>query len=195
MGLRPGRARGLLLPLAAVLVALPLAVGYTWSNWVDMHVGYPPVPNGYSQIVNTFGQPCNSNAHLIPFTVRYADTGAYQTIYFHKKLGGLATAVIPFEGGTSTNLDNDIWGHLWHKGLLKYVKSGVGAYNCRYIAGTTKWSTHAWGIAIDISWNVEPNGDCTSNNNYTFAYVLKNHGWTWGADWCDPMHFQYATGY
>lgn len=28
----------------------------------------------------------------------------------------------------------------------------TGAYNCRKIAGTSVWSTHAWPISIDLDW-------------------------------------------
>jgi hypothetical protein len=29
--------------------------------------------------------------------------------------------------------------------------------------------------------------------NHNHAYIWRNHRWTWGKAWCDPMHFQYAT--
>jgi hypothetical protein len=187
--------RFLLLVSGGVLL-LPL-IGWHWASkgWIDHHINYPAVPNGYNEIVNTFGLPCNDNAHAVWTTVREADTGNEKTVWFHRKLGGLGTEVISNKGGKSTNFDNDVFGHIKNKHLMEYVKSGVGGYNCRYIAGTTKYSTHAWGIAIDVSWNYEPNGDCSSNVNYHHSAIWKSHNWTWGAGWCDPMHFQYATGY
>ena len=186
-----------LLLLALVAAVLPALVGwhYAAAGWQDKHYNYPPVPSGYSGIVNTFGLPCNDNAHAVWWTVRLADTGALQTFYFHRKLGGYPTEMVSNKGGKSTNLDNDVFGHIKNNHLDPYIKSGVGSYVCRYISGTTKWSTHAWGIAIDVSWNYEPNGDCSSNVNYHFADIFKNHNWTWGAAWCDPMHFQYARNY
>lgn len=193
---RRRRVPRLLTLVGCVGLMLPL-VGwhYAQQGWVDHHTNYPPVPYGYSQIVNTFGLPCNDNANAVWMTVRLADTGVYKTIYFHRKLGGLGTEMLSDKGGKSTNLDNDVFGHIKNNHLTEYVKTDVGSYVCRYIAGTTKYSTHAWGIAVDVSWLYEPNGDCTSNVNYHHAKIWKNHGWTWGADWCDPMHFQYAQGY
>lgn len=76
------------------------------------------------------------------------------------------------------------------------VLGGIGAYNCRLVSGTNVWSTHAWGIAIDINWNHETPGDCTPNTIPTnVSGTFQNHGWMWGNEFCDAMHFQYATGY
>ncbi len=58
------------------------------------------------------------------------------------------------------------------------------------------FSTHAWGIAIDL--NAETNlpgtrGDMPDD----IVKVFKEAGFIWGGDWRhpDPMHFQYCTGY
>ena len=32
----------------------------------------------------------------------------------------------------------------------------TGAYNCRVIAGTSTWSNHAYGIAVDVNWQTNP---------------------------------------
>jgi hypothetical protein len=53
----------------------------------------------------------------------------------HRKLGHPA----------STNLDNDVKGHIHNKHLDDFIRHGIYGYNCRYIDGTTKYSTHAWG--------------------------------------------------
>jgi hypothetical protein len=37
-----------------------------------------------------------------------------------------------------------------------YRAADTGAYNCRYISGTTVWSNHAWGLAIDENWQTNP---------------------------------------
>ena len=40
-----------------------------------------------------------------------------------------------------------------------YIRqSDTGAYNCRYIAGTTTWSNHAYGAAVDVNWQLNPAG-------------------------------------
>lgn len=195
-----GRRRPRLLPLAVVvaLAALaPLTLGWHWqkAGWRDWHYNYPATPTGYTQIVNRFGQPCSSAASKVWMDWTAADNGKTYRIRFHKKLGGYPTEMVSGKGGVSTNLDNDVYGHIQNAHLGGYTKSGIWGYLCRYIEGTTTWSTHAWGIAVDISAAYEPMGSCTSTTNENFAYIFKDHGWRWGLDFCDPMHFQYAFGY
>jgi hypothetical protein len=60
------------------------------------------------------------------------------------------------------------------------------------------YSTHSWGIAIDL--NPETNLPGTPGHmNDSLVWLFKNHGFIWGGDWKgkskDPMHFQYCTGY
>jgi len=99
------------------------------------------------------------------------------------------------KGGSSTNLDNDVYGHIQNAHLQPYVEAGIWGYNCRYIDNTTVWSTHAFGIAIDVSAVEEYYGKCNSTVNYRHASIWQSHNWYWGLAFCDPMHFQYATGY
>ncbi len=195
--LRRPQGRRLLPLVAAVALAVPLAVGWHWAEagWKDWHYNYPATPTGYTQIVNRFGQPCNADAYAVWMKWVAADNNNTYTVRFHKKLGGYPTQKVSNKGGKSTNLDNDVYGHIQNNHLSQYTKRGIYGYNCRYIAGTTKWSTHAFGIAVDISSAYEPYGRCYSTVNKNFAYVFKNHGWRWGLDFCDPMHFQYAFGY
>jgi hypothetical protein len=183
--------------IAAVMVLAPVLVGWHWAKlgWRDKHYNYPATPTGYTQIVNRFGQPCNSDASAISMSWPASDNGVTYTPRFHRKLGGYPTEMVSNKGGKSTNLDNDVYGHIQNDHLSQYTKSGIWGYLCRYISGTTKWSTHAWGIAIDISASYEPQGNCASTVNKNFAYVFKQHGWRWGLEFCDPMHFQYAYGY
>jgi hypothetical protein len=49
-----------------------------------------------------------------------------------------------------------------------YRQADTGAYNCRYISGTTVWSNHAWGLAIDENWQSNP-----------FTYPLKTDRPAW----------------
>jgi D-alanyl-D-alanine carboxypeptidase len=177
------------LPVALVLgamVAVPApAYHFAQAGWAHQHRDYPPKPYGYSQIVGTFGQPCSDNARHNYFEWRAADNGVWYPVRFHRKLGH------PY----STNLDNDVKGHIINNHLGNYIRHGIYGYNCRYIDGTRTYSTHAWGIAVDVSSAEEWNGKCHSTVNQHHDQIWRNHGWTWGLAWCDPMHFQYASGY
>jgi hypothetical protein len=163
-------------------------------NWQHRHTNYPTKPNGITEIKSVFGKPCtanNANVNVNHMTWKAADNGVKQNINFHKKLGG----------STSSNLDWDVKGHVKQAGKNKYMKSGMGAYNCRKIGNGDQYSTHSWGIAVDVSWNYETQGE--SCHVITTASgvpdIWKNHRWTWGGDWAKPskdcMHFQYASGY
>ncbi len=193
------RGRQALLPLAvAVVLVIPLIAAWHWTKLGgrDWHYNYPATPQNYTQIVNRFGQPCSADAHAIWMRWTAADNGVTYTVWFHRKLGGYPTEMVTNKGGRSTNLDNDVYGHIVNNHVTQYVKYGIYGYACRYERGSTSlWSTHAFGIAVDLSSASEPQGQCSSTVNYHFAQIFKDHGWRWGLDFCDPMHFQYAFGY
>ena len=181
--------------LAAAVV--PLIVAFHWARlgWVDEHLNYPSPASGYAQIVNRFGQPCSADAHAISMKWRAADNGVTYSFSFHKKLGGKPTAMVSDKDGRSTLLDNDVYGHIQNQHLQEFVEHGIYGYACRAKRGSNDWSTHAFGIAIDVSSAEEYMGKCTSTVNDNHAPIWKNHGWHWGLSFCDPMHFQYATDY
>jgi D-alanyl-D-alanine carboxypeptidase len=187
-----------LLPLVVVIaVAAPFLVGWHWAKagWRDWHYNYPPIPSGYNEIVQRFGEPCNDRATWNWMRWIEADTDNTVRVYFHRRLGGYPTEMVSDKDGHSTNLDNDVYGHIQNEHLGGYTKHGISTYACRLKRSNDQWSTHAWGIAIDISSASEPMGQCYSTTNKNFAGIFKNHGWTWGVSFCDPMHFQYATDY
>lgn len=77
--------------------------------------------------------------------------------------------------------------------------SHTGAYNCRRVAGTSSWSLHSYGIAIDINWRVNPYGGYRRHIPNSVAAAIcairTNNGkqvWGWGGYWSgkkDWMHF------
>jgi len=188
------RSIGIALPIAIVL---PLIAAFHWGQlgWRDRHENYPSRPSGYAQIVNRFGQPCNAEARAISMRWRAADNGVTYSFSFHRKLGGRPTAMVSDKGGRSTNLDNDVYGHIQNAHLQPYVEHGIYGYACRAKRNSNEWSTHAFGIAIDVSSAEDYMGKCTSTVNKRHAPIWQNHNWYWGLAFCDPMHFQYATNY
>ena len=87
-----------------------------------------------------------------------------------------------------------------------YVPESVWSYNCRTIAGSTKKSLHAYGIAVDIDPHENPQGGssdpwaCKLTPEQVKAVTdLRSNGkqlWTWGGLWGshDRMHFQINVG-
>ena len=83
--------------------------------------------------------------------------------------------------------------------------ASLGGYNCRPIAGKRAWSLHAYGIAVDIDPQLNPQvGGLFSWQKTAFTHTdieaveqIKTVDgvkvWTWGGWWAlthDYMHFQ-----
>lgn len=77
----------------------------------------------------------------------------------------------------------------------------TGAYNCRFIGGTYTPSNHAYGRAIDINWQSNPQSSTfTSNIPPAVVKMWINHGFYWGGHYTyptkyDTMHFEYMGSY
>lgn len=181
-----------------LVLAVPLVAGWHWGRigWRDRHRGYPSVPTSLEQIVSRFGQPCSSDARAIVVTWLAADTGEEYAFRVHRRLAGMGSPTIEDQGGRSTNLDTDVHGHVLNQHLASSLEHGIYGYACRAMrSDPTRWSTHAWGIAVDVSTVREPMGSCESVVNAPMAPIWTSHGWHWGLAFCDPMHFQYARNY
>jgi D-alanyl-D-alanine carboxypeptidase/Mannosyl-glycoprotein endo-beta-N-acetylglucosaminidase len=80
----------------------------------------------------------------------------------------------------------------------KLDQSETGGYNARPIAGSDTWSQHAFGRAVDVNWQQNPNGlNKTQTIPTDLAHQLAaKYGLIWGGDWSgssrDPMHFELA---
>lgn len=79
------------------------------------------------------------------------------------------------------------------QGLADKIHPGeyAGCYYPRFIAGSTKLSNHAFGLALDL--NVPGNGRGTVGEmDRGVVAIFKSWGFTWGGDWgyTDPMHFE-----
>lgn len=77
----------------------------------------------------------------------------------------------------------------------------TGGHNPRVIAGTTQWSRHAAGIAMDLNWSLHPQGKrgtFTSAQVTSINALLSRYTWNgtklirWGAQFDNPdeMHFE-----
>lgn len=89
----------------------------------------------------------------------------------------------------------------------------TSAFNCRRVAGTTRWSQHAYGTAIDINpvenpWvrdgQVEPEAgrEYTDRSEHRPGMIVRpgpvldsfeTIGWGWGGDWSSPKDYQHLS--
>jgi hypothetical protein len=95
---------------------------------------------------------------------------------------------------------------------LSMAANNTSGYNCRRVAGTDRWSDHAYGRAIDINpvqnpyilssgTVLPPNGARYVDTTRTHAgRILAGHpaveaferrGWTWGGHWSMPIDYQH----
>jgi hypothetical protein len=74
-------------------------------------------------------------------------------------------------------------------------QADTGAYNCRLIAGSDVWSNHAWGLAIDINWQLNPmRRPLTTNIPVWMRQLFNRFGFAWGGDYSgtpDAMHMEF----
>jgi D-alanyl-D-alanine carboxypeptidase len=94
--------------------------------------------------------------------------------------------------------------------------NNTSAYNCRRVAGTTHWSSHAYGAAVDVNPVQNPyvrGSSIAPHAGRQFASIDRSPaaqvgpgvirdrdvlvrafariGWRWGGDWSEPdyQHF------
>jgi len=198
---RPVRA-GALVVAAVCGFAIAHAAGVASASpidiWVHDHSSdvIKPRPDGLSEIQSTFGPVCGDNSNGARSYWPSQDSSGPGYVYYDPYIG--------------KNVGGNIRGHVQFDHKDDAVRWLVGGYNCRYISGTTSWSLHAWGAAIDTNSATNPvgqdhwNGVGSDGKKYgtylpdVWAGPYPGHKFFWGLNWPnkpDPMHFQYATGY
>lgn len=158
-------------------------------------------PNGLAEIISTFGDLASyvrsdgtvdprwesekMMAVPIPFSIPLAwDTKIkVSSMRVHRSIASVL---------------NDTFTAINDRGLASHIKTYGGGYNFRPKRSVAKYSTHSWGIAIDLNPATNPMG-ARGDMPMIIVDVFREFGWKWGGDWsgrnCDPMHFQFCTGY
>lgn len=93
------------------------------------------------------------------------------------------------------------------------LADNTSAFNCRLVPGTSVWSQHAYGLAVDINpfenpeiqdGAVEPSAAAAwADRSRTSPAMIKEGdaawrafhaiGWTWGGDWSTPKDYQHFS--
>lgn len=190
-------ARGVVAAVVSLLLLAPAtAIARHIRNWRHDHTssGVPYRPHGYNDLVRVFGQPCSSRANDARTWFPHA-VGRWQPGYVNHH---------PY---IARNVANNILGHVHSKGNDGAWDYGQYGYVCRTRTGGSGPSTHSFGAAIDTNTARNPYGQCSWNgvgaDGVARGTYLPNiwrdtesgHHFRWGRDWCDPHHFQYATGW
>jgi hypothetical protein len=137
----------------------------------------PPLPRGLAEIKKVFGEPGKVRLDLVDVEVPgYARKRV--RFYCHHLLQPILRWC--FE-------------EIGRRGLGHRLKSFDGCYNPRLMrASATKWSTHAWGIAIDTNANRNFKAPGTADQA-AIAAVFQEAGFIQLKH--DPMHHQWCAGY
>jgi len=158
-------------------------------------------PNGLDQVLGTFGNIYEGiredgtldakweGQHLsrasLPFPIPLSGNPStlVTRIYCHKKL---------------VNILSSTFGAINEEGLADSIKTYGGCFNFRLKRKGGKFSTHCWGIAVDLNVETNQMGSAGDMDSGVVA-VFRRFGFKWGGDWPgkskDPMHFQFCTGY
>lgn len=142
-------------------------------------------------LIAFYGDPAQGEVdpqliHVVPpFRMTY-EGAAVPYLLFHKKAADALIAAL-----------NTVWNYYGHdqaKLDALGISKTAGTYNKRVIAGTNRWSNHAFGAAIDI--NAEENGfNVAGNIPRPMIAAFKAQGARWGGDYhgrTDPMHFEFC---
>lgn len=73
--------------------------------------------------------------------------------------------------------------------------SDTGGFNCRRIGGTSSWSNHAWGLAVDLNWSTNPFvNPLTTDMPSWMVNLWTQYGFRWGGTYTskkDAMHYEF----
>jgi hypothetical protein len=85
---------------------------------------------------------------------------------------------------------------LQERELLYMIRTWGGCHSYRNKKGKAEWSTHSWGIAVDVNPGSNEYG-AYGDMPYRVVEAFRTHGWLWLGENAipDPMHFQYCRGY
>ncbi len=81
------------------------------------------------------------------------------------------------------------------RGLASNLRTYDGCFSVRYMRGAGQWSTHSWGIAIDLDAQWNRFGQRNFAMDEELARCFEEEGFVWGGRWNRPdaMHFQYCS--
>lgn len=158
-------------------------------------------PHGLEQIIATFGDI-------------FAYVRADHTLDPQWQMDQLATIALPFPLTLSwdhsrvvermtchkklVSVFEKVFASILNAGLQSNINSFGGCFSFRPQRSGTKLSAHSWGIAIDL--NPELNQQGTAGHmDRKIVEIFAGAGFVWGGAWqgrrCDPMHFQFCSGY
>lgn len=163
-----------------------------------------PTPDGFEEIIDAFGDIrkfVNKEGQINSAKWEPLILGRV-TLPFPMKLGfGAQNPVSRFSCHKRlVPTFRSVFDEIEAQGLKAAIRTFDGCYNYRMKRTSGAWSTHSWGIGIDLNASTNPQGGKVKGDmDPTVVAIFRNHGFQWGGDFkgksYDPMHFQFCTGY
>lgn len=163
------------------------------------------VPHGIDEINEYYGNPDpdgdgnfnkdfweqNMKLFTLPYALKigWNPDKTVSKIYMHKKIGDAVVDALDEIGTYMSGHHN----YLKRNSLDLYW----GCFAFRFQREVEVYSTHSWGIAIDLNKHLGELGEKPEQPEY-IVEAFKKRGFKWGGDWKnrpDGMHFQAASGY
>jgi hypothetical protein len=156
-------------------------------------------PNGYAEIVATFGDPkkyLRDDGTISPlWEARMA------SVPFPEPLPLGWDPLVLARGARVHSFIADetrrVFELLAREGLWKKLRTFDGGYAWRPQRGSsTKLSLHSFGAALDFDAATNQLGT-SGDMDQGVIQVFEAAGWSWGGRWArpDPMHYNFARGY
>jgi LysM repeat protein len=156
---------------------------------------YPPIPDGLAQIEQVFGQFEWEEDVDSRGRVRLLDNWEYWNIRLIRDVPALPGGKI-YGHKLLEPAFRAVFSEITDKGLA----SSLRTYDGCFIARHKMWdpgrdlSAHSWGIAIDLNAATNMPG-MRGDMDPKIIEIFRAHGFKWGGDFGDPMHFQYCVNY
>ena len=147
MSPRHGRAGGLarwapIVLFLGTVFATSSAIAGHMSDWNHDHSdnAIPPRPSGLSEMNQMFGQRCIDRSDNARSWWPHADWDPFG--------GG---KYVEYNTYIARNVGFNVRNHINAAHRDGALYPGIGGYNCRLIDGSSSWSVHSWGAAIDTN--------------------------------------------
>lgn len=154
------------------------------------------VPNGPAEVIELYGEPWHDPQGWWRKWCAPANIGlAFSHVVRVRSRGGIRGCWLYVNRDLVLDVQS-IFSEIEDEGLAQYVETFDGCWNVRRIRGIERhWSTHTWGIAIDINAATNRLGQ-TPTMHSGIIEIFQKYGWRWGGEFqrVDGMHFQRVTG-